>query len=298
MEYRARLLVFVGAFFLGIGVEASLADTGLDTEAIEQAIGLPGQTQGEVFKLSLPRTDLSVSVDGLTLRPRFAMGSWVAFKPRGDLSVSHGDLVLLEKEVGPVMERLQEHGITFTALHNHLVRETPKLVYLHFWAEGPAEQIATRMRQALALTGTPLQKDTVAKEATPMDALPTERIEALLGRKGTVKDGVMSLAVPRPQPVTMNNVELPPSMGMATAINFQAGQNGKIAATGDFVLIASEVNAVAATLIRNGIQVTALHNHLVHGSPDLYFLHFWAHDAVESVTRGLKASLDVVEEKP
>ena len=128
-----------------------------------------------------------------------------------------------------------------------------------------------------------------------MEALPSERIEALLGRKGMVKDGVMAVAVPRTHSVTMNNVELPPSMGMATAINFQAGQNGKIAVTGDFVLLASEVNAVASLLVRNGIQVTALHNHLVQGSPDLYFLHFWAHDSVESITRGLKACLDAMK---
>jgi hypothetical protein len=147
-------------------------------------------------------------------------------------------------------------------------------VYLHFWAEGPEEQIAIRMHQALTLTGTPLQKDTSEKEASSIDALPAERIQALLGRKGTVKDGVLSVAVPRSQPIRMHDVELPPSIGMATAINIQAGQNGKIAATGDFVLMATEVPAVAAALIRNGIQVTALHNHLVHGSPDLYFVHF------------------------
>ena len=290
---RSTLLCYI-FLMLALGTENIQAAV-LDTASIERALGVTGQTEGEAFKVSLPRTDLSVSLDGVTLRPRFALGSWIAFKSHGDVSVAHGDLVLLEKEVGPVMERLQEQGITFTALHNHLVRESPKLVYLHFWGEGPAEQVATQIRQALSLTGTPIQQVITAKEVSSMEALPSERIEALLGRKGMVKDGVMAVAVPRTHSVTMNNVELPPSMGMATAINFQAGQNGKIAVTGDFVLLASEVNAVASLLVRNGIQVTALHNHLVQGSPDLYFLHFWAHDSVESITRGLKACLDAMK---
>jgi hypothetical protein len=272
------------------------AEGRLDTHGIEQALGVSGKLQGNVFKVALPRTDLSVSVDGLQLQPRFALASWVAFKARGDGAVAHGDLVLLEKEVAAVMERLHEQGVTFTALHNHLIRESPKVMYLHFWAEGPAEQIASRMREALALTGTPLQKD-APKTAEPSEVLPAQRIEELLGTKGTTQEGVLAVSVPRAEPVTMNDAELPPSMGMATAINFQAGQNGKIAATGDFVLLASEVNAVASRLIRHGLHVTALHNHLVQGSPDLYFLHFWGHDTVEAVTRGLKAALEVMKGK-
>ena len=271
------------------------AEARLDAQGIEQALGVPGKVQGDVFKVSLPRTDLSVSIEGLRIQPRFALGSWVAFKARGDAAVAHGDLVLLEKEVAAVMERLQEHGVTFTALHNHLIRESPKVMYLHFWAEGPASQMASRLREALALTGTPLQKEAAAKLTDPAEAFPTQRVEELLGTKGTTQDGVLSVSVPRPQPVTMHDTELPPSMGMATALNFQTGENGKIAATGDFVLLASEVNAVASRLIRHGLQVTALHNHLVKGSPDLYFLHFWGHDTVEAVTRGLKAALEVTK---
>jgi hypothetical protein len=296
---RQITLTLVTATMLLVGPPPLLhAENRLDTQGIEQALGVPGKVQGDVFKVALPRTDLSVSVDGLRLQPRFALGSWLAFKARGDGAVAHGDLVLLEKEVAAVMERLHEQGVTFTALHNHLIRESPKVMYLHVWAEGPAEQIASRLREALALTGTPLQKDAAATTTEPAEALPTPRIEELLGTKGTTMDGVLSVTVPRSQPVMMHETELPPSMGMATAINFQAGQNGKIAATGDFVLVASEVNAVASRLVRHGLQVTALHNHLVQGSPDLYFLHFWGHDTVEAVTRGLKAALAVTKDKP
>ena len=288
------ILLNATVFLLG-STQLVHAEAPLDAQAIEQALGVPGKVQGDVIKVSLPRTDLSVAVDGLRLQPRFALGSWVAFKARGEASVAHGDLVLLEKEVASVMERLQEQGVTFTALHNHLIRESPKVMYLHFWADGPAQQIASRLREALALTGTPLGKEAGAKSADPAEALPSQRIEELLGIKGTTQDGVLSLSVPHPHAVTMHGTELPPAMGMATAINFQAGQNGKVATTGDFVLLASEVNAVASRLIRHGLQVTALHNHLVQESPDLYFLHFWGHDTVEAVTRGLKAALDMTK---
>jgi hypothetical protein len=297
MRYAVTVRLLTTTVFLLGSAQLLYAQSQLDTQGIEQALGVPGKVQGDVYKVGLPRTDLNVSVEGLRIQPRFALGSWVAFKARGDAAVAHGDLVLLEKEVASVMERLQEQGITFTALHNHLIRESPKVMYLHFWAEGPAQQIAIRLREALALTGTPLQKGATAKDTKPAEAIPAQRIEELLGTKGTTQDGVLSVSVPRLHPVTMNDIELPPSMGMATAINFQAGQNGKIAATGDFVLLASEVNAVASRLIRHGLQVTALHNHLVHGSPELYFLHFWGYDTVEAVARGLKAALDVTKEK-
>lgn len=195
-----------------------MQNPGSTPQVIEQTLGVAGKMQGDVFKVSLPRTDLSVSIEGLRLQPRFALGSWVAFKAHGDAAVAHGDLVLLEKEVAAVMERLQEHGVTFTALHNHLVRESPKVMYLHFWAEGPAQQIASRLREALALTGTPLQKDAMAKTTDPAETFPSQRIEELLGTKGTMQDGVLSVSVPRAQPVSMNHTELPPAMGMATAI--------------------------------------------------------------------------------
>jgi len=271
----------------------------LNTGAIEKAIGVTGQVQGDVYKISLPGMGLSVSIDQLKLKPRFALGGWIAFQARGDAAIAHGDLVLTE-EVAPVLQRLEEDGVTVTALHNHLIRESPKVMYLHFWGEGEAEDVAMKLRRALALTKTPVGKPNISPNSPSAQAenLPAERIQGALGQKGTVKDGVLSVSVPRHETITMRDIDLPSSMGMATAINIQAGAMGNVAATGDFVLTAKEVTALASALTRHGIQVTALHNHLVHSSPDLYFMHFWAHDTSDRVAQGLKAGLDAMTGRP
>ncbi|WP_447986859.1 DUF1259 domain-containing protein [Nitrospira sp. Nam74] len=300
MAYLMTFRRLVVAFVLLIGIDRVHADSGLNTSAIDAAMGTAGQAQGDLYKISLPRTDLSVFVDDVRLKPRFALGSWIAFKARGDAAVAHGDLVLVGDEVGPVIRRLEQDDITVTALHNHLIRESPKVMYLHFWAEGDAEQVAINLRRALTLTKTPIGKPNRAEnsEVKNEEDLPAHRIQEVLGEKGTVKDGVLSIAVPRKETITMHNLELPPSMGMATAINLQGGGPGKVAATGDFVLAAPEVSRVTSALTRHGIQVTALHNHLVHSSPDLYFMHFWAHDAPDRIARGLRAGLDAMNGTP
>ena len=295
-----RLPGFTVALALIVLAKVVQAEPRLDTGAIDIAMGIAGQPQGDIYKISLPRTDLSISIDDVKLKPRFALGSWIAFKARGDAAVAHGDLVVTEDEVGPVLRRLVQDGINVTAVHNHLIRETPKVMYLHFWAEGDAEQLAANLRRAVILTKTPIEKPhrTENSEAKHEEELPTQRIQEVVGEKGTVKDGVLSITVSRHETIMMHNVDLPPSMGMATAINFQAGAAGNVAATGDFVLAAAEVSRVASALTRHGIHVTALHNHLVHSSPELYFMHFWAHDAPDRVAQGLRTALDAMKGTP
>lgn len=248
VQEKEKNMVFLkGLGVIGLGVLFVIpsvgegADPQLNTDAIEKVIGKSGQAQEEVYKIALPRTDLSIYVDDVRLRPQFALGSWIAFKPMMGKAVAHGDLVLTEDEVGSVVRSLDQDGINVTALHNHLIRETPKVMYLHFWAEGDAEQLAANLRRALILTKTPLGKPNTAEtsEGKSEDQLPAKRIQEVLGKKGTVKDGVLSIAVPRHETITMHNLKLPPSMGMATAINVQAGASGKVAATGDFCLSGS-----------------------------------------------------------
>ena len=300
MESRIGLRGLGLAFVLLVLSTGAQGETRLKTEAIEKAIGVAGQVQGDVYKISLPRMDLSVSIDQVKLKARFALGSWIAFKANGDAAIAHGDLVLTEDEIGPVLQKLEQDGITLTALHNHLIRDSPKVMYLHFWAGGDAEQVAIKLRRGLSATKTPFGKPNMAQKSQSAQGedLPAERIQGVLGQKGTVKDGVLSVSVPRPETIRMRDVDLPSSMGMASAINVQAGAVGKVAATGDFVLSAKEVSAVASALTRHDIQVTALHNHLVHSSPDLYFMHFWAHDSPDRVAQGLKAGLDAMTRSP
>jgi hypothetical protein len=273
----------------------------LDVKAIEQTMGKPGELKDNVYKISLPRKDLSVSVNGVKLKPGFALGSWIAFEESGDEAVMDGDLVLTESEVGPVLTQLRKEGIEVSAVHNHLIGETPRVMYVHVAGKGKAASMAAHLKGALNLTGTPLEaaaakgSDTAAKGGTEESGFDAELIQKELGHQGKMKDGVLHVSVPRPEPIKMHGAALPPSMGMATAINFQSAGEKKVAATGDFVMVREEVDRVTKALTEHGLLITALHNHLVHGSPDLYFMHFWADDSAEKVAKGLRAGLDAMK---
>jgi hypothetical protein len=281
--------------------EGDATSGGLDTKAIDQAIGKPGELKDDVYKVSLPRKDLSVSLNGVQLKPGFALGTWLAFKQAGRDAVVDGDLVLTEHEVGAVFTQLRKVGIEVSALHNHLIGETPRVMFLHIEGKGDAVKMATQIKEALRLTGTPIEPQlagattiemSTASEEANFDA---EAIQKELGYKGTIKDGVLHVSVPRPESIKLHGALLPPSMGMATALNFQSAGGNKVAATGDFVMVSEEVDRVTKALAEQGILVTALHNHLVHGWPDLYFMHFWAEDSAEKVAKGLRAGLDAMK---
>ncbi len=274
------------------------AQTTFNTSAIDQALGRPGQMQGDVYRVSFPRTDLTVSVDGVRLRAGFALGSWGAFRMAGADAIAHGDLVLTESEVDPVISKLFEAGLEITAVHNHLIGETPRIIYVHFWGRGDVVKLAAGLRSALAVTATPAAAAAApgggAQPAADPD-LKADVIQRVLGRTGTERSGVLSVSMPRPEKITMMGAEMPPAMGMATAMNFQAAGSGRVAATGDFVMTGEEVNPVARALRANGIGVRALHNHMIHGTPELYFMHFWVVDTPEKVAAGLRAAADLLK---
>lgn len=267
----------------------------LDTAGIEREIGKAGEAKGDVYKLSLPRTDLQVTVDGVSIKPGFALGSWIAFKAVGQIAVAHGDLVLTEQEVAPVVQILEAQGIRLTALHNHLIGESPRVMFLHFWGQGQAAELAQHLKHALSKTKTPISEAKTSETPPEPAGFDAEKIQAALGHTGTLKHGVLQVSVPRLDAVTESGVELPPSMGTATAINVQAAGAEKVAVTGDFVMTGQEVNRVARVLTEHGIQIMALHNHLLHGSPNVFFMHFWANDTVEHIVKGLKAGLDAMK---
>lgn len=289
-------MTFIKRVSLAILTTASLAaqpapPVGLDTAAIDRAIGKSGQAMpGDVYRVAFPRSDLNVTVGGVKVKPGFALGSWAAFKANGAQAVAHGDLVLTDTEINPVISALQQHDFEITALHNHLINESPSVMYLHFWGQGSAATLAASVKNALSKTRTPMTAPAAAA-AAPADDLPADQIQQAIGVKGTVTNGVLGLSVPRPETIQMMGVTLPPSMGMATAINFQSADGGKVAATGDFVMLADEVNKVARQLRKHDIAITALHNHMLHGSPDLYFMHFWGEGDATAVATGLKAAL-------
>jgi hypothetical protein len=268
--------------------------------SVEAALGRKGAMQpGNIIKFSFPRGDLSVNVGSVTLRPALALGGWVAFKNMGDgQALAMGDLVLKEDEVGAVMGALQAGGVEQTALHNHVLNETPRVMYMHILAHGDATRIAHSIHDALALTKTPLTPPS-APSAAPAAAadIDTLAIARTLGIAGKSNGGVYQVGIPRSETIRENGMEVPPSMGVATSINFQPTGGGKAAITGDFVLRANEVNPVIRALRDNGIEVTALHSHMLTEEPRLFFMHFWANDDAVKLARGLRAALDQTASK-
>jgi Domain of Unknown Function (DUF1259) len=261
--------------------------------AIDRALGKPGQLLGDVYAISFPRSDLSVTVGDVKIKPDFALGGWVAFKlaPTGNQAVAHGDLVLTEAEVNPVISALQEHDFDITALHNRLLKPSPIVMDVHFWAQGGPGSLAASLKDVLGKTKTPLTAPAAPAAADDLPPDKIDKIQEAVGLKGTVANGVLSLSQPRPETIQMMGVTLPPSMGMATVMNFQSAGGATVAATGDFVMVANEVNRVARTLRQHDIEITALHNDMLRGSPDLYSLQFWAVGDPAKIGAGLKAAL-------
>jgi len=268
-----------------------------DWSAVTAAMGRAGALQPDgVMKFSFPRSDLNVTLDGVRLKPSFALGTWIAFKKLNSRdAMVMGDLVLTELEVPAVMSRLEESGwVMETALHNHLLGESPRVVYMHIHNDGDARQIATAIHGALALTATPITAVNNPPAPVPFE-LDTASIKRILGYAGKVNGGVYQVSVPRHERIQMGPVEIPASMGVSTAINFQPTGNRTAAVTGDFVLTAGEVPKVISALRRNGIIVTALHNHMLVETPTLFFMHFWARDDVVKLATGLRVGLDAMD---
>jgi len=263
-----------------------------DWKPVEQSLGKAGSIQpGDVYKVSLPRSDLKVVVGGVELRPALALGSWVAFKKAGDMTMVMGDLVLTEDEVTPVMTKLEEGGVEPTALHNHVLHESPRVMYMHIHAMGEAVKIARAIHDALALSKTPFAAPAASTQTQDL-GIDTKQLDQIMGQSGKINGGVYQFSVPRAEKIMDNDMEVPPSMGVAQAINFQPTGGGKAAITGDFVLIAGEVNPVIQALRDNGIEVTALHSHMLVETPRLFFMHFWANDDALKLAHGLRTALD------
>ena len=295
---RTAVWVLAGLALIVVDGQAQRPLAPIDWKLVDVGLGKPGALQPDgAYRVGLPRADLHVTVAGVTLKPALALGSWVALKQVSDTAAMlMGDLVLLEREVAPVLGRLQEAGIEETALHNHLLHESPRVLYLHIAGRGTPAKLAAAVHAALSLTGTPFGAPPAAAPDGGF-AIDTAQIAGILGYHGKVNGGVYQLAVPRAEQVTAEGIDIPASMGLATAINFQPTGGGHVAITGDFVLIGSEVDAVIPALESNGIAITALHSHMLSESPRLFFMHYWANDDELKLARGLRAALDRMNAK-
>jgi hypothetical protein len=267
----------------------------VDWQKIDSALGRKPAVSGDVHRYGFPRTDLSVTLDGVAIKPALALGGWAAFKPAHGGAMLMGDLVLLETEINPVMTAAIENGLEITAVHNHVLRAQPLTFYMHVSGHGDPVKLANALHTALAASKTPLTAAPApAAAAAPDPGFDTAELDRIIGVKGNLVGGVYQFGVARRDHVTESGMSLDPAgpLGLATGVNFQPTENGKAAITGDFVLAASEVNPVIQALRTNGIEVTALHSHMLAEQPRLFFMHFWANDDALKLAKGIRAALD------
>ncbi|MBR0710275.1 DUF1259 domain-containing protein [Bradyrhizobium liaoningense] len=281
-------LMAIGACFI-----ATARAQEVDWQKVDDTLGRKPTVAGDVHRYGFPRTDLTVTLDGVTIKPALALGGWVAFKPAHGGAMAMGDLVLLESEINPVMLKMIASGLEITAVHNHLLGASPATFYMHVAGHGDPVRIATAIKEALAESKTPLSVPAPAAPPPAVD-LDTAQLDQIIGVKGQANGGVYQFNVPRRDPVTEQGMQLSPvgPLGVATAINFQPTGAGKAAITGDFVLTGDEVNPVIKALRSHGIAVTALHSHMLDEQPRLFFMHFWANDDAIKLANGLRAALD------
>ena len=259
-----------------------------DWSSVENVFGQKGIVQGDVFKITFPRSDLHVKIGDFTIAPGLALTSWIGMIKMGNEIMMMGDLVLLDSEEPEAVKNLVAAGLDITAVHNHLVNETPNIKYIHFSGNGDAAKLGDAIKSVLAKTGTPLTPPASQTQVPPPD---WNKVETILGTTGKKNGMLLQYGFPRNEKLKESGMEMPPAIGMATAINFQM-DGSRAAITGDFVLLATEVNPVVKALTGNGITVTAIHNHMLYDEPRLFMMHFWAVGDPEKLATGLKAALD------
>ena len=286
-----RIIALLPALGLMIALAGQSSADEIDWTKVDAALGKSASVQGDVHRYGIPRSDLQVTVDGVTIKPALALGGWLGFEPTTGGVVVMGDLVLTESEIEPVMTKLLNSGIDVTALHNHLLRANPATYYMHVHGHGDPVVIATAIRAALAESKTPFGPPAVPAQAAEID-LDTAALDNAIGAKGKINGGVYQFSVPRKDAITDSGTALSPAMGTATVINFQPTGDGKAAITGDFVITAGEVNPLIHALRENDIEVTAIHSHMLSEEPRLFFVHFWANDDAQKLAKGLQAALE------
>ena len=269
-------------------------------QPVDRVFGQQGKDlPGDVHKFSWPRTDLKVSIAGVAIEPALALGSWAAFqKMEGAQTEVMGDLALLGPEVAPVLRALEAGGFEILAVHNHLIGESPRVMYVHYQAKGEGAALAQTLKDALGRSATPraAPAGSMPEKPAPAQEKTFQTLQDLLGRKGSPAGRVLQFSIPRAEPISEGGMDVPPSMGMAIAVNFQT-VGTRVATTGDFVLVADEVKPVVLELHAHGIEVTALHSHMLRETPRLFFLHFWGVDTPEKIAAGVKAALSRVNAK-
>jgi hypothetical protein len=282
-----KILPSLSLFIWTIGLVTANA---ADFAEVEKILEVRGQMEEGAFVARFPRSDIKVMIDGEPVPTALGFGSWTAWKDMGSDSMVMGDVVLLEKEINPVISALAEANINVTALHNHFLRENPRIMYMHIYGMGSAPALARGVRSALDKTATPKPQLAKAAPSQPALALDTKRIEQIIGHQGQVGGGVFKIILGRPG-VKMGRTELTASMGLNTWAAF-VGTNGRAHVAGDVAMTAAEVNPVIRALRRGGIDIVAIHNHMLDEEPRIFFLHYWGTGPIEKLAQTVREAFD------
>lgn len=284
---------FALMFLLSGGLTPRAHPASVDLVQMESLLGMRGTIQEGEFKISIPQRELKVAVDGFAIVPPMGLTSWVAFTPHGRGVMAMGDLVLLEDEVGPIQGVAIRSGLSITAIHNHFLRDTPKVMFMHLAGMGSAEEIARAVRRVLDKIPELRSAKNLSPEPAAVESkLDPKEIEPIIGHTGQMTNGVLRIVIGRPD-VPLKDMGAPVSafMGFNTWMAFQ-GTAARAAVSGDFTMLEAEVDGVIRELVSHGIEVTAVHNHMVTERPRIFFLHFWGVDRPANLARGLRAALD------
>lgn len=272
----------------------------IDTTAIERIIGIKGKSNKGEYKITIPQNDLDVNVDGFKIIPAMGLSTWVAFTPTKDGVMVMGDIVVTETDLAPVQQEIIKQGLTSTAIHNHFVRNHPNIIFMHMGGSGSTEVMAQKAKAVLdkvkEIRGGDPSKGIASGESV-QNTLDTKRMDEILGYKAEMNKGVYKYTIGRPEvKLTEHTVPISTFLGFNTWAAFQ-GTPEKTAVAGDFTMLEGEVEPVLKALIENGIEVVALHNHMVHEQPRIFFLHYWGIGNAEQLARGLRAAINQTGKK-
>lgn len=286
--WKAACLFFPLITVIILEVALNRASLAADFGEVEKILGAPGKMQEGAVVFPFPRSDLKMKVEGEPVPTALGFGSWTAWKEMGAEVMVMGDMVLLEGEVNPVVSALAEANIDVTALHNHFLREDPRIMFMHIYGMGTAAKLARGVRNALDKTATP-KSQAPGPSPSPL-TLDTKRIGEIIGHSGQAVGGVFKIIIGRPG-VNMNGVEMTSSMGLNTWAAF-AGTDERAYVAGDVAMIAKEVNSVIRALRKGGINLTAVHNHMLDEEPRIFFLHYWGTGPAVKLAEAVRAAFD------
>ncbi len=265
-----------------------------DWKPVADALGRGGKLgdNNTAYRVNLPRNDLHITSYGVNIKPGLSLGGYAAFARYGNNeTLLMGDLVVTEAELPKVTDALQAHGIAQTALHKHLLEQTPPVWWTHIHGMGDAVQLAQGLKAALDATS--IGPATPPPAQQPPVEVDTAGVEQALGRKGTADGGLFKYSIPRKDTIVEDGHVLPAaSLNLTTVINFQPVGGGRAAINGDFILIAPEVQKVIQALRAGNIQIVELHNHGLTEQPRLFYMHYWAVDDAVTLAKALRPALD------